>query len=489
MNKDEKRQTTNGRLSFLLAVFGQICKGYIVIPLSKRKKENKMNDIKMLHGIDSLYYFCESNENYDDLFLDIQDQVESIKGQFSKKEIEFENSDINIRINDIPLCHLGKAEGFYWFKDINNFFKIGFKDRLKNRGLNDIRVQLQAVGIYTIGIKSLLDFINDVLLRHYVTGFYPITRADLNCFIQYDFSFVTKNMFVTRKRKYSTISEIGSSTSTQTLYVGKEPFKLRLYNKLEELKKSSKKELMYEYFLNNEFDLEKPLFNIEFEMHRTHLRQYNIQTIEELLSNAENLFKDSMNQIKLVDLSNITDNDIKNNSKNRASVLPIWQQIQDAYTLEEFLQTTLPLQRIKRVVSIYDDSKFQLEYISLVRRAFINNLHIDTDYLELLFHKAKESLKKHKTLSSYKQSFTEVDIISPDGTTQKLRLLENGQLIEPLRTVPVSQLQDYDLMVYLDKVKEKQHLSQKHKDIYEVALKEAMNRNLIPQVCTYEAKE
>lgn len=451
-----------------------------------------MTNVKYINGIDSLYYFAESNEEYDNLFLDILDQLEYIKGQFDKKEIVYENSDINIRINDISLSHLGKAEGFYWFKDINNFFKIGFKDKQKNQGLNDIRVQLLGIGIYTVGIQSLINFINDVLLQGFVTGYYPITRADLNCFIQYDFSFVSKEMFVTRKRKYSTISEIGNSTTTQTLYVGKEPFKLRLYNKLEELKQSkqnNKKELMYEYFTNNGLDINDSIFNVEFEMHRSHLRQYNIQTVEELLSNAENLFKDSMNQIRLVDLSRLSDDAIKHNNKTRANTLAIWEYIKNGYVLDGFLQTSLPLQRIKRIVSIYDDTKFKIEYIALLRRAFINNLNIDTDTLESLYHEAKESLKKHKTNSSYKQSFTEVDIISPDGSTQKLRLLEDGQLIEPLRTVPVSQLQDYDLMVYLDKVKLNQHLSQKHKDIYAVALKEAVNRNLIPNVSTYEAKE
>jgi len=43
-----------------------------------------MNDIKMIHGIDSLYYFCESNENYDNLFLEILDQMEEKKGIFEK---------------------------------------------------------------------------------------------------------------------------------------------------------------------------------------------------------------------------------------------------------------------------------------------------------------------------------------------------------------------------------------------------------------------
>lgn len=437
-----------------------------------------MKTIKMLHGIDSLYYFCESNENYDDLFLEILDQIESIKGQFERQEIQYENNDINIRINDIPLSHLGKAEGFYWFKDINSFFKIGFKDRLKNQGLNNIRVQLQGIGIYTVGIKSLIDFINDVLLRHYTTGYYPITRADLNCFIQYDFSFVTKEMFVTRKRKYATVSEIGSATTTQTIYVGREPFKLRLYNKKEELKKSNKKDLMYEYFANNDFDLENDIFNVEFEMHRTHLRQYNITTVEELLTNAENLFKDSMNQIKLVDLSNITAKDIENNSKSRANILPIWEHIHDEYKLDDFLQVTLPLQRVKRVVSVYDDNKFKLEYVALIRRAFINNLPIDTEYLEMLYYKAKESLRKHKTNSELKKDYLEVEIQHPNNSKENFRVID-GKMIKPVSVVSVNELDDYTLLTYIKKLKAKEEQTKEIQDKTAVAIKEAVKRDLM----------
>jgi hypothetical protein len=117
-----------------------------------------MSEIKKVFGIDSLYFFFETNENYDDLFLEILDQLEEIKGKFEKKDIEFENKDLTISINDIQLSYLGKQEGFYWFKDSNEFFRIGFKDTYKNRGLNDIRVQLQGNGIYTFGINSIIEF-------------------------------------------------------------------------------------------------------------------------------------------------------------------------------------------------------------------------------------------------------------------------------------------------------------------------------------------
>ena len=87
---------------------------------------------KKIFGIDTLYFFCESNEYYDDLYLEILDQMEDLKGKFEKKEILYENKDIHIVINNISLDYLGKAEGFDWFRDMNEYFKIGFKDKYKN---------------------------------------------------------------------------------------------------------------------------------------------------------------------------------------------------------------------------------------------------------------------------------------------------------------------------------------------------------------------
>lgn len=440
-------------------------------------------NIKMIHGIDTLYYYYESNINYDDLFLDILDQIEDKKGIFEKKDIEYENKDINISIDSTPLNFLGKAEGFYWFQDINDFFKIGFKDCKKQRNMNDIRVQLLGVGIYTIGIKSLIEFIDD-LLKEYVTEYKPLTRADLNCFIQYDFSFVTKEMFVTRKQKYSTISEIGSSTTTQTLYVGKEPMKLRLYNKKEELKRSAKKDLMYEYFLNHGFDLEDAIFNIEFEIKREYFKKFNILTVDQLLENAVKFFNIAMNEIRLVDISNITNNDIKNNTKNRAETLPIWQHIKDNYSLDEFLQTSIPLERIKRKISIYDDFKFETELVAVLRRAFINNLQIEPHQMDYYYFKAKDSLKKTTTTKEMNKSYEELpNYINPEtGRKEKARLLDDGTIIKPVDVVAVNTLGDYDLMVYLDKLTSNKDLSDHDYNLWKVAFAEAMKRDLIPQL-------
>lgn len=448
-----------------------------------------VEEIKYICGIDTLYYFCESSLNYDDLYLDILDQIECIKGKFEKKEIEYSNADITININDIALDSLGKAEGYYWFRDINEFFKIGFKDTLTNRGLHDIRVQLLGNGIYTIGIKSLIAFI-DVMLEGYITKERPITRIDLNCFIQYDLGFIDKSMFVTRKRNYASIAEIGNANAIQTLYVGKPPFRLRLYNKSLELKQSKKSELMEEYFVINGFDLVQPIFNVEFEMHRSHLRAFSIITVEDALQNAQKLFEQAMDDIRLIDLNTISAKDIENNTKNRAKSLPIWDFIKENYSIEDFLQVTSPLQRIKRKAYIYDDTSFTKEHKLLIRKGLINSVPITkellTQNLDETIFELHEPTNPPSNPSHYPKGFIPLEIKQSDGTKQHFRLLKNGQLIKPINVLSVTRLSDFELLQYLDDVtadfqKENVDFNETHKR-YNIAYDEAVRRKLKPKI-------
>ncbi|MCK9477489.1 MAG: hypothetical protein M0R46_16350 [Candidatus Muirbacterium halophilum] len=446
-----------------------------------------MNDLqqikqntKMYFGIDTLYYFCETNENYDDLFLEIIDQMEDIKGGFERREIQYKPSDINITLNEMNFEFLGKNEGFYWFRDHNEYFKIGFKDYLTNRGLHNIRVQLQGEGIYTLGMSSLLELINKSLLDDYIRENKPITRIDLNCFLQYDLSFATKEMFVSRKRSYSQISEISTAKRTQTIYVGKPPFRLRLYDKREEMKKSKKGDLMHEFLLNQGFDLDEELFNVEFEMHRRHLKAYGIETIEDALKNAESLFKSAMDEIRLIDINTITKKDIENNSKSRAITLPIWDDIKNAYSIEAFMQNTLPVQRIKRKLILYSDEKFKDEFTSMIRKAFMHSLPITHKLLESYLEETVEALTMPKK-QVMKKGYVEVEVEGVDGNKEQFRLLDDGTLIKPVTTTSVTRMDNYELLCYLDDVSkgfDKQD-SANYLKRYEIAYEEAVRRGLV----------
>lgn len=451
-------------------------------------QENK-NISKKIYGIDSLYFFFESNENYDDLYLEILDQLEEIKGKFEKREVQFENKDAIININDIQLTFLGKQEGFYFFRDSNELFRIGFKDRYKNRGLNDIKVQLEGNGIYTIGIKGILNLLKNFLADYINTDYIPITRVDINCFIQHDLSFISKEMFSTRKRKYSTINEIGTANTTQTIYVGKEPFKLRVYNKTLELQKSKKFDVMNEYFSNNGFDMNELIFNVEFQIHRTHLRKFNIECLDDLLVNIKNLWFTSLDEIRLIDVSSVSQQRLENN-KYQAQTHELWEELKNDFNIKEFLQTDMPLERLKRKISVYSEEKFEYEFIAILRKAYINNITLDPSYIDELYLKAKDSFTKKEEPQKMKKNYIDVEVINEKtGETDSYRLLNNGELIKPLSTYSVCNLSDYDLLVYLDKTSEKMHLSKKDRHIYYVAFREADKRNLILKITPDEALE
>lgn len=346
---------------------------------------------KVISGIDTLFYFYESNDLYDDFFLDILDQLEDSKGRFDKRDISYSNKDLKVAISNQAFEFNGKAQGFYWFTHLDNFVTVGFKDSYTNRALNDIQVQFNAVGIYTLGIKALLRYTDDIF-KEVTTGYKPLTRVDLNMFVQSNLSWLEKDMFVSRKRIYTThLKEISSKYRLQTLYIGKAPFLLRLYDKKEELKTSKKSELMYEYFLNNGFNAQDDIFNIEFEMHRKHLKMYNIDTVDDLLGHAEKLFKESMDTIRLVDLSTISENSVNSQNRYKAEIHPLWKYFSDSYELKEFLALDMPLERLKRKNYSYTITEAIQEQVSLAKKAYIHNIIVDTQFYEEVLEAYRKS--------------------------------------------------------------------------------------------------
>ncbi|WP_304543221.1 hypothetical protein [Sulfurimonas microaerophilic] len=387
---------------------------------------------KTISGIDTLYYFYETNEQYDDLFLDILDQYEESKARFEKRDLKYENKDINVLINKQTFFFNGKAQGFYWFTHIDSYFTIGFKDYKTNRGLNDIQVQLDARGIYFLGIKFLIQYI-DAILVDYITGHKPITRADLNIFVQSDLSWIDKTMFVTRKRKYETlIKERANKHKLETLYIGKRPFLLRLYDKRAELKKSKKKDMMYFHFLSNGFERTKDIYNIEFEMHRDYLKTFKIDTVDDLLSGAEALFKECLNGIRMVDLSSITDNTKEMKNKHRAKTHPLWEHLEKSYILKEFFEIQAPIERIKRKSYKYTIVEAIKDTIAVARKFHIHGGVID----EMFFKDVLDEFKKNH-INSIKDK-QGVKLVYENVTTQ----------INP------RDLDDLELQKYILKLKE-----------------------------------
>ena len=347
---------------------------------------------KVISGVDSLYYFYKSNDMYSLFYLDLLEQLESNKKRFDDMDISYENRDLKVSINNQVFEFNGKAKGFYWFTHLENIFTVGFKDSNTNTEVMDIQVQLNAIGIYEkLGLKFLVKYADNVF-QDISTGYKPITRIDLNIFVQDDLSWLTKDMFVSRKRKYTAhFKEVGTKYRLETLYIGKAPFLLRLYDKKLELQNSHKFNMMYNYFETYGFNREDDIFNIEFEMHRTHLRSFNIDTVDDALGMAEKLFKDSMESIRLVELSGISENSINSKNRYKAEIHPLWSYIKNSYKIKEFLAFDKPLIKQERKKYLYTEEEAIVEHVKLAVTAKANEIIYD----EQFFSKVIEYLKRY----------------------------------------------------------------------------------------------
>ncbi len=299
------------------------------------------NNHKIVCGVDTLYFYIETISEYAELYSYIEEELYKKLAFFTDNKIKYENRDIALQIGEYSFEYLGSSKGFLYFIEINDYFRIGFKHPDKQENLHNIKIELQSKAIYTLGIPAILENIKNSILGRSAKG-YHISRADINCFVNYDFSNFSSDDFVTRKRKWRNIKEErGASTKVQTIYVGNAPLKLRIYDKKAELKKDEKKELyMFQYFLLHNFNLQEPIWNVEFQIHRAEFKLYNILTLQDFLESIETLFKTFAKDIRLAYVYRLSDNDIKNGHKNRAKTVEVWEYIHRNFLISEFQQST-----------------------------------------------------------------------------------------------------------------------------------------------------
>lgn len=316
-------------------------------------KKINIKNTPQISGIDALYYFAQSGSGYDKYYEDIIDQIEDKKAEFSALNYAYNDNDIIITKNDIDIKYSGMGrDGFLWFN--HEFFRVGFKDSEKSVNIHNIRVQLNAIGIYTLGIESLVKYINTQFLKDSLlsTNYFPITRIDVNMFIQHNFNYLKKEMILSKKKNHSAnIAERSTGYELETYYVGKKPFLLRVYNKLKELEGASeiKRELMLNYFGVNGLDINGDIFNVEFEFHREFLKEYGIDTLEDAISRSKSLFELGCDLVKVLDISTLTEAQINSTNRKRADVLPIWEYISKSYNNDEFMQITTPMDKIEKI--------------------------------------------------------------------------------------------------------------------------------------------
>ncbi|MFA6628205.1 MAG: hypothetical protein WCS55_00400 [Sulfuricurvum sp.] len=392
----------------------------------------------IVSGIDALQYFAQSGAFYDRFYLSLMDQIEDKKAYFKKLNYQYADNDILVIINGIEVQYSGMGrDGFHWF--YHEFFRCAFKDSEKSPNIHNIRIQVNAVGIYTLGLKSLIEYINKVFLKDLTMNIFPITRIDLNTFVQHDFKYLSKEMILSKKKDHhSNIAEHASAYELETYYVGKKPFLLRIYNKRTELKQATqiKRELMINHFGINGLDYEQPIFNVEFEMHREYLKTFGIDTVDQALQRAETLFKHACDQIRLLDLSTITEDQINTPNRRRAETLPIWQHIKDSYGIT----VETPLEKIEKITYRYSLEDAEKSMKKIITRLFIHDRQPTLQFFLDVLHKAREDFELRKHIKNKFEEYQEETSFENELKTYSDEGLQNleASLSKEIHTVPQS---------------------------------------------------
>jgi len=379
-------------------------------------QDSHVKNIPFASGIDALYYFAQSGAFYDRLYENIINQIEDKKAYFKSLNYQYADNDIIVNINGIDVVYSGMGrDGFHWFN--HDFFRSGFKDPEKAMNIHNIRIQLNAIGIYTLGLKSLIEYVNRKFLGEFTIRVFPVTRIDLNMFIQHDFSYLRKEMILSKKQSHSAnIGERSSGYELETYYVGKKPFLLRIYNKHKELTTASqvKREIMHNHFGVNGMDLQEPIFNVEFELHREYLKTFGIDTIDDALIRAESLFKSSCDLIKLIDTESISEKQLNSPNRKRADILPIWEYIKENYSILEFMQVDTPLEKIERISFRYSLQDAEKSIKKVITRLLVHKNDPTLLFFLDVLQKAKAEFDLRQNIKNLHEEHTEQPTFEDD---------------------------------------------------------------------------
>lgn len=353
-----------------------------------------------ISGADTLYYYLPSNEDYPAFFADLEAQIlakqEELRGYIPK-------DTFIVTIGEKEFYYNGRSKGFYFFVDTTRWLRVGFKSPNAITHVNNIFVQLEASGIYLLGMVRLFDYINHTLLASIAIPSPQITRLDLNIFCQYDLSQVINKEYIVSRKRYNRRDD-GGRRGYQSLKIGKAPFLLRLYDKKEELKNLEKRPLMELFFVQNGLNLSEPIWNFEFECHRDFLKGFKIESVEDALSNAEMLFHRFMKMIRLVDISTLSQSDYDAGRLYRGKTDALWEYIDNAYTFKAIPQSYETLERIIPPKKVYDSQAFLKEFETLLDKGVENNIMISHHEIKDILRESSLWLTKRtqKLLAPFK---------------------------------------------------------------------------------------
>ncbi len=304
-----------------------------------------IDNISTVCGLDALYYQLKVEPNsYISFYVGCTSEQKAFFGNFS-----------------IISQNWTKQYTFFELKDSKNkeqvIARIGFKDLNTKDFLEYVKVQLDTYYMNMYGIDYVCKLVEEELklLGLDILGS-KVSRVDLNTYVYgYDFSYISYYHFSTLMRSNSKIYS-ALKDNLATFYLGSRDNNstplLRIYDKWLELKqfkdkdeqkkKDQKKQMICLKFKeehNINLDDRLPLWNVEFELKRDLLRNYKIDTLEDLFCCANSLHSDIMKRMRLLTKKKKKDE----TNAERIPTAPIWNKIKKEFN---YMHSDLPVDKV-----------------------------------------------------------------------------------------------------------------------------------------------
>ena len=354
--------------------------------MSALNKKLLDNSIATIAGVDALYYHLRINFQHYTQFYNNSFLINALQfGPFTRISENW--------LKQYTYCELRNPS--------NNLLmaRIGFKNLNTRDNLDSVQVQMDTYYMNTTGVlQSYYDVVEQIEGLGLQVGKSKVSRIDLNTYIYgYDFSYLEYFYFSTLIRSNTKIYN-GAKDRLETFYLGSRssgaPY-LRIYNKWSELMakdEDQQKQSLIRYKFLKEYDIhldiDKPLWNVEFELKREFLKSYKIDTVEQCLQSVNVLHSELMKRIRLMTKKRKLDD----RNTDRIPTSPIWETIGTNYNFQD---SNVPLDKLP-AIKYSKDIKWLINRVREFKQAQSDNL-TDNEILLLISQELTQIRKETLT--------------------------------------------------------------------------------------------
>lgn len=282
--------------------------------------------MKYISNIDTICILVDI-ENYEENNKELLEYLLQEKEQAKLNAISNASYKHMININDIDFEILNSGKKGYAYILHNSGYQIDiaqYKSKLEN--FCPLQIRISSEYLWAYGLSDAWSMIYNWVVETFGNVISEkVCRLDL-CTHVSDIDLIT----------YYDISYKGNFKKRETFYNGKninaitfgrrqsKNIYCRIYNKSLEVQEKKQKTWFYEIWKNNGMNI-KNVWNIEFEIKSEFLRQFNIDTVNDILEHLQDLWLFCTNEwLQKIDRTNIR--------VERCNINSDWLEIQKAYS-------------------------------------------------------------------------------------------------------------------------------------------------------------